>query len=124
MVRVAGNLANELIMVVGVETYNDFRHVTYEIYADRCGVMMIDAALLVRQFGIPVVQPIDSAVVEAARSQNEPPPKPPSQGAKEGGGDDDHGDMYDHLAKEGGIAAVWNPLHVRPSGLPIRGTAV
>ena len=88
MVRVAGNLTNQLITVVGVETYNDFRHVTYEMYVDRCGVMMIDAALLVRQFGIPVVPPVDSALVEAARSQNKPPPKPPSQGAKQGGEDD------------------------------------
>ena len=55
IVRVAGNLANQLITVVGVETYNDLRGVTFEIYADRCGVILIDAALLVRQFGIPVV---------------------------------------------------------------------
>ena len=48
-------LANQLITVVGVETYNDLRNVTFEIYADRCGVKMIDATLLVRQFGIPVV---------------------------------------------------------------------
>ena len=47
IVRVAGGLANQLIAVVGVETYNDLRHVTFEIYADRCGVTMIDAALLV-----------------------------------------------------------------------------
>ena len=119
MVRVAGNLANQLITVVGVETYNDLRHVTYEIYADRCGVAMIDAALLVRQFGIPVVQPVDSAVVEEARTRKEASPRPPSQGAK-ASGDDDDGDMYDHLSKEGGIAAVWNPLH-GPQGVAQRG---
>ena len=72
----------------------------------------------VRQFGIPVVQPVDSAVVKAARTQNELPPKPPSQGAKEGN-DDDDGDMYDQLTKEGGIAAVWNPLH-GPQGVAQR----
>ena len=48
IVRVAGGLANQLITVVGVEDYNDLRHVTFDIYYDRCGVMMIDAALLVR----------------------------------------------------------------------------
>ena len=53
--RVAGVLAEQLTTVVGVETYNDLRNVTFEIYVDRCGVVMIDAALLVRQFGIPVV---------------------------------------------------------------------
>ena len=89
-VRVAGNLANQLITVVGVETYNDFRHVTYEIYADRCGVTMIDAALLVRQFGIPVAPLVDSAAVEAVRSHKEPPLLPPSQGAKQGGEDEVH----------------------------------
>ena len=31
MVRVAGMLANQLITVVGVETYNDLRNVTFEI---------------------------------------------------------------------------------------------
>ena len=65
----AGNLANQLITVVGVETYNDLRNVTFEIYADRCGMKMIDAALLVRQFGIPVVPPVDAAAMEAARSK-------------------------------------------------------
>ena len=45
LTRVAGMLANQLITVVGVETYNDLRHVTFEIYADRCGVTMIDAAM-------------------------------------------------------------------------------
>ena len=40
MISVAGNLANQLITGVGEETSDDFRHVTYEVYADRCGVMM------------------------------------------------------------------------------------
>ena len=52
--RVAGVLSTQLTTVVGVETYNAFRNVTFDIYVDRCGVVMIDAALLVRQFGIPL----------------------------------------------------------------------
>ena len=92
--RVAGVLATQLITVVSVETYNDLHNVTFEIYADRCGVTMIDAALLVRQFGIPVVPLVDGAAVEAIRSQKEAPLLPPSQGAKQGDTDGD-GDMYD-----------------------------
>ena len=71
IVHVAGMLANQLTTVVGVETYNDLRNVTFTIYADRCGVKMIDAALLVRQFGIPVVPPVDAAAVEEIRSKKE-----------------------------------------------------
>ena len=62
--RVAGVLGDQLTTVVGVETYNDFRNVTFEIYVDRCGVVMINAALLVRQFGIPVAPPVDGAAVD------------------------------------------------------------
>ena len=111
IVRVAGMLANQLITVVGVETYNDLRSVTFEIYADRCGVMMIDAALLVRQFGIPVVPPVDAAAVEEIRSKKEAPLLPPSHGAMQGetGGD---GDLYDVKPPEGGNAAPWNPFQV------------
>ena len=41
--RVAGVLAEQLTTVVGVETYNDLCNITFEIYVDRCGVVMIDA---------------------------------------------------------------------------------
>ena len=110
IVRVAGMLVNQLITVVGVETYNDLRNVTFEIYADRCGVVMIDATVLVRQFGSPVVPQIDAAEVEAMRSQKTPPLLPPSQGAMQGGyGVED--EIYDDTPKEGGIAEVRNPLH-------------
>ena len=105
--RVAGVLATQLITVVGVETYNDLRNVTFEIYANRCGVTMIDAALLVRQFGIPVVPPVDSAAVEAVRSRKEPPLLPPSQGAKQGDMDGD-GDMYDDQVQEEVNEAFWS----------------
>ena len=126
IVRVAGNLANQLIMVVGVETYNDLRNVTFEIYADKCGMQMIDVALMVGQFGIPGVPPVDAAAVEAARSKNEPALSPASQGATQGesAGDDD---LYDAKPPKEQNAAPWNPFEVaqvRPSGLPIRGTAV
>ena len=65
--RVADVLSTQLTTVVGVETYNDFRNVTFEIYVDRCGVVMIDAALPVKQFGIPVEPKIDVATVDAIR---------------------------------------------------------
>ena len=87
-------LANQLITVVGVETYNDFRNVTFQVYVDRCGVVMIDAALLVRQFEIPVAPPIDGAAVDAIRSQAGKPMVRPSQGANQGE-DKGDGDLYD-----------------------------
>ena len=111
IVRVAGNLANQLITVVGVETYNDLRNVTFEIYADRCGLQMIDAALLVRQFGVPVAPPVDAAVVEAARSTKMPMLSQPSQGEKLGTTEGD-GDLYDVKAPEERNAAPWNPFQV------------
>ena len=94
-----------------LKTYNDFRNVTFAIYADRCGVKMIDAALLVRQFGIPVVPPVDAAAVEEFRSKKELPLLPPLQGAMQGetGGD---GDLYDVKPPEGRNAAPWNPFQV------------
>ena len=110
IVRVAGGLANQLITVVGVETYNDLRHVTFEIYADRCGVTLIDAALLVHQFGIPVVPPVDNAAVEQVISGIMTSFSPPKQEAKEATGHAD-GDLYEAQGQGGGIAVVHNPLH-------------
>ena len=109
IVRVAGNLANQLITVVGVETYNDLRGVTFEIYADRCGVILIDAALLVRQFGIPVVPQVDPATVDAIRSQQKTPLSTPSQGAKKGEAKGD-GEIYDVKLSGEGIATHDDPL--------------
>ena len=97
--RVAGVLAEQLTTVVGVETCNDLRNVTFEIYVDKCRVVMIDAALLIRQFGIPLAPPIDGAAVEAIRSQKDRPLLPPSQGAKQGEAEGD-GDMYDEQTQE------------------------
>ena len=109
LTRVAGMLANQLITVVGVETYNDLRHVTFEIYADRCGVTMIDAALLVRQFGIPVVPPVDSAAVEQVINDIMTSFSPPKQEAKQDKGDPD-GDLYEDQGQGEDIAVVRNPL--------------
>ena len=107
--RVAGNLANQLITVVGVETFNDLRHVTFEIYADRCGVTMIDAALLVHQFGIPVVPPVDSAAVEQVINDIMTSFSPPKKEAKQATGDAD-GDLYEGHGQGEDIAVVRNPL--------------
>ena len=67
----AGVLSTQLTTVIGVETYNDFRNVTFDIYVERCGVVVIDAALLVRQFGIPVEPKIDVATVDAIRQTDD-----------------------------------------------------
>ena len=64
-----------------METYNDLRTITFDIYVDRCGVVMIDAALLVRQFGIPVAPGVDGATVEAARMKASRPMVRATQGA-------------------------------------------
>ena len=72
---------------------------------------MIDAALLVRQFGIPVVPPVDAAAVEAARSTKEPTLSPPSQDAKQGETEGD-GDLYDVKPPEEHDAAPLNPFQV------------
>ena len=84
--RVAGVLSTQLITAVGVETYNDFRNVTFEIYVDRCGVTMIDAALLIKQFGIPVAPPAEVAGIAAEALKLKPykPVEKPSQGANQG----------------------------------------
>ena len=56
---------------------------------------MIDATLVVTQFGIPVAPPIDGATVDAIRSQKGKPMVQPSRGANQGEdkGDDDLHDV-------------------------------
>ena len=103
-------LADQLTTVVGVETYNDFRNITFQIYVDRCGVVMIDATLVVTQFGIPVAPPIDGATVDAIRSQTAKPLVQPAQGANQGEdkGDDDLYDEGAQLEENEAFWEVWN----------------
>ena len=109
--RVAGILSNQLITVVGVETYNDLRNVTFEIYVDRCGVTMIDAALLIKQFGIPVAPPaeVTGMAEEALKLKPYKPVEQPSQGASQGEekGADDTGDAESLLKVNDDFWNAW-----------------
>ena len=60
---------------------------------------MIDATLLVRQFGIHVAPRIDGAAVKAVRSRDSRPLVCVSQGANQGANDED-GDMYGDETQE------------------------
>ena len=109
--RVAGVLSTQLITVVGVETYNDFRNVTFEIYVDRCGVTMIDATLLIKQFGIPVAPPAEVAgmAAEALRLKPYKPVEKPSQDANQGEekADDGKADEGAPMKENGDFWSAW-----------------
>ena len=106
--RIAGVLTGQLTTVVDVETYTDFRTVTFDIYVDRCRVVMIDATLLVRQFGIPVAPRVDGDTVEAicARESRPHTMVRASQGANQGANEDD-GDLYGDMTHEEHNELFW-----------------